>query len=152
MRLCTARKLGVTRDLVNASRSFHSDWTDECRAMDRTHDRPTSKAALAFALLLVLAALLFCCVGLVLARNEYAAMDPGLATVPDCDIDAADPFLLSAFAAGGVVVAALAKRALRERGLALLLVLISAVIMMSIGASTPTYLKERERARQLCSP
>lgn len=29
MRLCTRRKPGVTRALVNASRSFHSDWTDE---------------------------------------------------------------------------------------------------------------------------
>jgi hypothetical protein len=28
MRLCIRRKLGVTRELVNAGRSFHSDWAD----------------------------------------------------------------------------------------------------------------------------
>jgi hypothetical protein len=32
MRLCTRRKLGVTRELVNAGRSFHSDWAGRSRS------------------------------------------------------------------------------------------------------------------------
>lgn len=103
------------------------------------------------ALLMVLVAIPSSCLGLLLTQNEYAAMDHQPAP-PDCDISAADPFLLAGFVTSAAVVSCFGRRAAKELGSALLLVLVALAILVSIGVRAPSYLRERALAERLCSP
>src|SRR3954469_3150808 len=96
-------------------------------------------------LLGVIATVPVCCTGLFLAQNEYAMMsDDGQTVPPDCDIAAADGFLLAAFGVSLAVVLLLSRRAWIERmPLLIAAVVIAALMLLAIGVRSPAYLAER---------